>query len=225
MIRDILKKNAFLRQAIVRFGLKRRIWMVQKFGLREIEAVTEELNRKGICSFADFGTLLGLTREGHLLKHDSDADIGIVLKDEGTVKEAGAAMESMGYRLVREFTVNDCVVEQSYMKHHLKIDFQIYTVEEKTGLMYCYLFYNPGKDPKAQYWKSVIKKCPVVEKTEAVEIDSHRIFVPEKTEEILESKYGTNWKVPDKSWVYWEGPNTYPVEENGFLKSVENGGL
>ncbi len=225
MIKDLLKKNKTIRDIIVKVGKKRRIFCVQKYGIKEIETIVTALNNEGLCSFVDFGTLLGLMREGHLLKHDADIDIGIVQESDNAIKKADSILESFGYTLYREFTVAGVIKEQSYMRNHIKIDLQLYTPEENTETMYCYLFYTPENDSKAKQWKSVIKKCPLVEKTRIIQIDNHRIFIPEKAEEILEYKYGSNWKVPDKSWVYWEGPNTYPVEENGFLKSVENGGL
>ncbi len=225
MVKQILKKSSTGRKIIEELGTKRKRYYIQKYGIKELQIITAALQSKGICAFADFGTLLGIMREKGLLKHDADIDIGIIVNKPETIEMSDSVMQNFGYKLMREFTVSEGVAEQSYIKRHIKIDFQCYFPEQETALMYCYLFYNPGKDSKKQYWKSVIKKCPKVEGIKEISIEGRAISVPQNAEEILSYKYGENWRIPDKSWVYWEGPNTYPTNEMGFLKSIDNGGI
>ena len=222
MIKELLKKNKRLNTLIVKAGKKRRIKQIQKLGIEELEKVTNTLNNSGICAFADFGTLLGLMREGGPLKHDADMDVGIILQNDNTVKEADFCLKSLGYKRFRQFSINDSIKERSYIKNHVKMDLQFYTVEEETGLMFCYLFYNKPIDIKKKYWKSVIKKCPLVEDIKTINIKNHLIYVPKNAEDILRYKYGDSWRIPDKSWVYWEGPNTFTVNDIGVFQSIEN---
>lgn len=224
MIKELLKKNAAARELIDILGLKRRKIYVHKYGLREVGIITSAFQQVGICAFADFGTLLGLIREGKLLAGDADIDIGVVEKNGKEIKRADSILEAMGYRLCREFTVKGQIKEQSYMKNHVRVDLQVYC-EEDPDTMNCYLFYNPRKDPKEKYWKSVIKKCPIVNATKTINIEHHQIRVPVNAEEILTYKYGENWRVPDRSWDYWKGPNTYPSKGLGFVRSIYNGGI
>lgn len=223
-IKECLKRNSYLRHKIEKIGMKRRKASVQKNGVSEIQKITSELNKNDIMAFADFGTLLGLIREGKLLNGDGDIDIGIVVNDNNTLRKADLIMEEMGYKLLREFTINNDITEQSYLKNHIKIDFQIYFLVDKDD-MFCYLFYNPSGDAREKQWKSVIKKCPRVKAVKEITIQDHKIFVPTNAEEIISYKYGANWRIPDKSWVYWEGPNTYPTDDMGYLRSVDNGGI
>ena len=165
-----------------------------------------------------------MVRERKLLDGDADIDIGVILKHGEEMQKADSILESMGYKLLREFTVDKGIKEQSYIKHHVKIDLQFYFMEN-TDMMYCYLFYNPSGNAKEKYWKSVIKECPAVGSTEIVKIENHHIHIPENAEVILEYKYGNNWRVPDRSWDYWKGPYTYSTDKSGFIRSVDNGGI
>lgn len=225
MIKQIIKKNQYIVQQYEKIKKNMKVFWVQRYGIKELESVLKILNGAGVCSFADFGTLLGLMREKELLKHDADVDVGIVVQDKETIGNAKAVLKEQGYQLIREFTVDKVVKEQSYRKNHVKIDLQFYTFEEDTDLMCCYLFYNPLRDRKEKYWKSVIKKCPKVVKLQPMTIGGKDILLPQNAEEVLAYKYGPNWRIPDKSWVYWEGPNTYPTDEVGLLKSIYNGGI
>src|SRR5690606_3687983 len=65
---------------------------------REIEA---KLSSFGLPVFANSGTLLGLVREGTLLAHDNDIDLGVIL---GARDDAAAAREWLALceRLIAE---------------------------------------------------------------------------------------------------------------------------
>lgn len=203
----------------IKKGLKRH--SIQKHGLSYLSEVTKALNERGILSFADFGTLLGIIREQGLLKHDLDIDVGVMITSETDYRTISSVMEKLHYVKSREFTIDGRVKEQSYFRKFIKVDLQYYTGDpEDSALMNCYLFYNPGRDPSETRWKSVVKKCPRVKSVRSVAVQGHPIDVPDNAEDILVYKYGPNWKKPDKGWVYWEGPNTYPSDAIGDLNRM-----
>ena len=58
--------------------------------------VQKILSETGVFFFFDMGTLLGIVREGRLLKHDMDIDIGVRLKDEEEIKALRETLISKG---------------------------------------------------------------------------------------------------------------------------------
>lgn len=220
MIKKFLKKNDTIMRIHKSIKVKRIRHTLQKKGLVVLSEVTGKLNESGITAFSDFGTLLGIVREGALLEHDLDMDVGVVLSEPNRNTVISKVFDSMGYIKSREFTVNGDIKEQSYIKNGIKVDIQYYFRDDDKELMYCYLFYNPSRDSRETKWKSVIKKCPMVNQVENITVQGNNIFIPKNAEAILRYKYGSNWRTPDKGWVYWEGPNTYPREEFGVLDSI-----
>ena len=36
-------------------------------------------------------------------------------------------------------------------------------------------------------------------------------------EKYLSERYGKNWMIPDKNYVYWKANSTTPIENKGFV--------
>lgn len=195
-----------------------RYWL-RKNGLPEISKVTLKLNGNGVRSFADFGTLLGLVREGCLIAHDLDIDIGVIVKDDSVYDKVKNLFFEMGYRISREFAVSGSVKEQTFIGQHIKIDIFYYFPYDDEKI-YCFLFYT-DEDVNAAQYKSVKKICPAINDIRIREFSGHRIAVPENALEFVESKYGKQWRTPEKGWVYWQGPNTQRSDELGELRAFE----
>jgi SAM-dependent methyltransferase len=75
--------------------------------MHAIEVVLEALREAGIEAFLAYGTLLGAVREGKLLGHDSDADLGYVSRHThpvDVIRESfriQRALVGLGYRITR----------------------------------------------------------------------------------------------------------------------------
>lgn len=220
MLKEMLRDSRVFGGLYQRVRTKRIRYHLQKSGLKSLEEVNEYLKRAGIVSFADFGTLLGIVRNGNLLKHDLDMDVGVLITSDKSYETIIDVFDRLGYKCVRRFTVNGELKEFSFSKNSVKVDIQCYYPDDDPNLMFCYLFYNPGDDRKNTEWKSVIKRCPLVKKVKSVPINGSNISIPDNAEDILSYKYGENWRIPDKGWVYWEGPNTYPSNEIGHLEAT-----
>lgn len=200
---------------------KAKAFVTQVNGIKYLSQVNKRLLDKGIVSFADFGTLLGIIRENHLLKNDFDVDVGVLASSEDVFKIVDQTLIDMGYRKYKEVTIDGEIKKQAYWKKHINMDIEYYFEDSDDNLMYCYLFYAPPHTEDRSYRKCVIKKCPKVTKTKEIIIKNKPVFIPENSEEILVYKYGENWRIPDGGWVYWEGPNTYPSDKIG-KKSPSN---
>ncbi|MCR5502326.1 MAG: hypothetical protein K6F53_04915 [Lachnospiraceae bacterium] len=189
--------------------------LTQMNGLKYLAQVNEKLGELDLISFADFGTLLGIVRENGLLKNDLDVDVGVLALSDEVFAKVEQTLSGMGFHKHKEITIRGAIKKQAYRKHHVTVDIEYYFPDADSALMYCYLFYIPPDSTDYDHRKCVIKKCPRVTETEKVSIHRQTVLIPRNPEKILEYKYGTNWKIPDKGWVYWEGPNTYPTDEIG----------
>lgn len=58
-----------------------------KFAMDFITEITKMAERKGIDLFLDFGTLLGLVRDGHIIEWDDDIDLSMNEKDSNAFRE------------------------------------------------------------------------------------------------------------------------------------------
>ena len=230
-IKLFLRNNNYFGQTYIKVTDKYKRFYFQKKGLKVVKEVISILNSNNIIAFPDFGTLLGLIREKKLLDNDLDVDIGISPSTDIPIESIKGIMEQNGYKICREFTVLGIVKEQSYKKGRIKCDLQYYYIKEDPRYMWCSLFYNgPAykkiEEPtngnkefikrKIYQMNSVEKKCPIVEKLVPWRIKHSIYYVPENYEQLLEFKYGVQWKQPDKGWRYWEGPNTYNTSQIGI---------
>lgn len=75
--------------------------------LDSVELVIDALHRSGVEAFPAYGTLLGAVRDGALIGHDSDADLGYVSRHTHPVDvilesfELQRQLATMGFRIVR----------------------------------------------------------------------------------------------------------------------------
>jgi glycosyltransferase involved in cell wall biosynthesis len=189
---------------------------IQEVGCRLIVGVQEVLRREGIAAFADFGTLLGLVREGALLAHDLDIDLGVVIRDPREVAKSRIALERFGFRVWREYYKGSELVESSFKMLGVKIDLHYYHVNDETAKTW--LFYRDPEKTYGQHERDIVEMTysPINELT-TLEVEGLQVQVPSNAEQLLEQKYGPNWTTPDKNWVYWRSPAATPIAENGHF--------
>ena len=134
----------------------------------------------------NMGTLLGMYRDGHLIPHDSDIDIGIhYTKDTERIKKA---FLKNGFRLGCEIIVMGKVTTLVFVTPNNTI-FDILLWEELKDGYYCF-HDNFG------YWK-MPKEC--FNKFELRDFNGDMLGVPNDIEGLLVHIYGENWKLPMKS--------------------------
>lgn len=187
---------------------------MQKNGLHVIEKIAELLNNGEIHYFFDFGTLLGIIRENKILEHDLDIDIG-VYHEKHIYKKVRSILSNAGFKIVYEYMIDNTIVEESYVFYDIKIDINYYFNDEDKSK--CYLFYRiPEKKYNGDVLDAVELVCDRINIFKGYDFNGVLINVPENPEHLLEQRYGPNWKVPDKNWVYWKGPSAKPYEKQGI---------
>ena len=189
---------------------------IQENGYDVLEETLNTLNSiPNVKAFADFGTMLGIVRENALLKHDLDMDIA-VLGEKGLYNYVTMLLERQGYKLWREYIFDDRIVEQSYHYKNIKVDINYYEYSEK-GVMTWLFYRDPNKKYKNNKRDIVRMDYSMIDTLKTVTIKEKEISIPENATTILEEKYGKNWQVPDKNWIYWQSPAATKIPGEGYF--------
>ena len=104
------------------------------------------------------------------------------------------------------------VIEDSFLINGIKFDVNYYGEED--GKSICYLGYT-HPDNALEYGKLFVVKllCSKIEKIESINFGGTQINIPANAEDYLKERYGQNWRVPDKGYVYWKGPSTIATND------------
>jgi|GEM_PF-136232 len=193
---------------------------IKRAGFELISKIHNMFKPVNVFYFVDFGTLLGMIREGDFIKHDLDIDIGVVLNGEVTVDLIRNLMQENGFLLKYEFIYNGMNVEDSFLYKGIKVDIDYYINDDLTSK--CYLFYRkPDLIYEDNEFNVVELNYSKIIKTTTIEVKGIEMEIPQNVEKVLVEKYGSNWKIPDPNWVYWKAPNAKYCEEIG-VRIVHN---
>ena len=189
---------------------------IQKHGRELLQHVYILLTAEEVTFFVDFGTLLGIIREGRFLGHDLDIDIGVIIEDAHTREKVQRLLTNGGCELKKSFIYNGNVVEQSYT--HSGIEFDICFYENEANHSVCYLFYIADDSCLMPGKLNVVKmRYTMIKHVEKHEFEGITINVPENPERLLEEKYGIDWRIPNKNWVYWKTPTAEYCDDLGTV--------
>jgi SAM-dependent methyltransferase len=158
--------------------------------LARVQADLEEL---GLRPFVVYGTLLGAVRDGDLIPHDDDADLGYVSAHEhpaDVLRENLAlerALRQRGYSVLRhsgghlQLTFSGADVA---LDHYIDI-FTAFVTGDRTYL--CFQVGAEGLDLRART---------------DVTIRGRRFPAPIASEALLAATYGPGWRIPDPSFTF-----------------------
>lgn len=145
--------------------------------------VITSLNKEKVDYWVDFGTLLGIIRDGDIIYHDFDVDVVIVESDDMNekmqnvykdLKSKNIRMKRMkwsAYRAYSYFFHCDMYINKKDDKDKMYIGATGQTSN---------ISYDLIGTPKYISWKGI------------------QVRVPEFPEKVLEYRYGSNWKTPIK---------------------------
>lgn len=143
-------------------------------------------------SFCAYGTALGAVREGDILAHDLDTDIGI-LSDNFQFDFLSDAV-SNGWKILNIYGMRHYGFEIALTRDGIKTDIMV-LYRDKKSFFNC-LWDNGGRNGlldqiRHEYPKSVIQ---------ITEGELGGVKVKTMGEEYLSHVYGAEWKTPIKSW-------------------------
>jgi len=169
----------------------------QIVNMKNLQTVVDICAKSGLESFAISGTLLGLIREGKLLNHDLDIDIGIFSHDTNIAKLINNINEHSKLHIK---SINYCIYKKSnegYYKDELPI---LIKVASNFGTHVDICIFNKMDDKlvmgsSSQLWHYQpfgIKHLTVLD---------YKIPVPENHDDFLTATYGL-WQQERKSFQY-----------------------
>jgi SAM-dependent methyltransferase len=176
--------------------------------LDAVEDILRLLNESGVAAFPAYGTLLGAVRDGAVIGHDSDADLGYLSRFSSPVDvmresfRLQRVLERAGHRTVR------------YSGGAIKVE-----VAEKDGLV-------RGVDVFAGFLHdghlALMGELYVPFEREwllplgTIELEGRTLTVPAEPERLLEATYGPSWRVPDPAFSFEKTVDTERRLSNWF---------
>jgi hypothetical protein len=204
-IRHIWNVNPYVRKTAKAFGLR----VHGKAFLRDFIAAGREA---GMTPFLMWGTLLGHVREGGLLKHDKDLDMGILAADWPKRHRLIEAMQRRGYELryAREYKI---VFERR--DRITRMDIDVFFPWE--GKMVCLSEEEDGSFRGSWFRPNAFENL-----RNCIFLDSE-VLIPDPPEPVLEAIYG-DWRTPVKEydsngWI----PNRLVLPAAQFPRVVDTG--
>lgn len=187
-----------------------------KGALEELAQVLCELRRRDIHHFVKDGTLLGLYRDGRLITHDSDLDIGII--GTRSAFEVSRLMIKHGWHLGQVVWVKGDVYHLTfYSSGGSVLDFHFFLKSGK----YAYSF--PEFDSFFVYPLSLVGE------PQLVSMGGILGHCPQDIEGFLEYTYGVDWRIPKGAKSNWQseeyGPVRWVDRPFDLIKSVKKGAL
>jgi len=171
----------------------------------------------GVEAFPAYGTLLGAVRDGALIGHDSDADLGYVsrhIHPVDVIRESFALQRRLG--------------ALGYATHRYSgIAFKVDVVEgdgSKRGLDVFGGFIAPpvGDRPSMLYLMGEIGapfELDWIYPLGTTTLEGRTLAAPARPEKLLEATYGPGWKVPDPAF-HFETPRTTVRRLNGWFRGI-----
>ena len=185
--------------------------------LDSIAQVLDAIRDAGVEAFLAYGTLLGAVRQGGLIGHDSDADLGYVSDHSHPVD---VMLES--FRVQRHLTA---LGFDTY--RYSGIAFRVDVIEGdgfRRGLdVFGGFIAEPVADqPPTLYLMGEIgapfEREWIYPLTTAT-LEGRTFPVPGRPEKLLEATYGSGWRVPDPAY-HFETPRATVRRLNGWFRGI-----
>jgi phosphorylcholine metabolism protein LicD len=167
----------------------------------------------GLYYWLDFGSLLGVIRQGALTHFDGDVEIGIFKEDLPKFLSLRRRIEKCGYRCVR-FGVPENDPKWWWPIIHLpeskvsKVEVMVYgscrNSKYVTVFCGCETSYSSSN-------KSMIAPRAFFETLESAEFEGEDIPVPSQVERYLWLRYGPDWMIPDPNFYRYGSISPSPV--------------
>jgi len=165
---------------------------IKREGEGVLHIASKALSDIGVFHWLEFGTLLGVIRDGKLIAHDTDLDFGVWLEDSS--EAISSALVRAGFKQVHRIEIDGGAygLEESYELNGVMLDL-FYFTKTNSG-MYCHLFPVLGKNKRA-----VREIFTSVNEFKSISWQSLEVQIPINADQRLRDTYGEYW-VPNKGW-------------------------
>ena len=152
---------------------------------RVLRDVTEVLGAHGVTYWSDFGTLLGLVRDGDIILGDKDVDLCVLDGERPRVMGAAADFASRGYALTGEGGAKRKLMRVFDRRTPFYADIYPYVPEGDT--------LRSVLDPRDDVPKDLVKD------TTLLAFQGAQVSVPRDPGPLLAYRYGPTYKVPRRN--------------------------
>jgi len=152
---------------------------------RVLRDVAEVLRAREVTYWSDFGTLLGLVRDGDIILGDKDVDLCVLDRDRCLVMAAAADFATRGYFLTGEGGARRNLMRVFDLKTPFYADIYPYLPEGAT--------LKSVLDPRDDVPAELVK-----EKT-LFAFQGAEVSIPKDAEPLLAYRYGPTFKVPRRN--------------------------
>ena len=203
-LRSFMRNNVVIRRTIYPFAwyfmnkvLRWRSRLLQAYGIGILMKVQDVAKKANVECSPYFGTLLGLVRDGKLIKHDTDMDF-LVSPDNKDLKSFYDGLKSVGFFPERMMLLNGRMIEFTMCYKIINVDFFLvgHSADKDRNI---FVFDDRGETRLHSYPK-------ISEMGEVKTASGEAVSVPQNASAHLENEYG-NWRVPDKNWDARRGPS------------------
>lgn len=182
--------------------------------LDAIEEVLGALREAGVQPFLAYGTALGAIRDGGLIGHDSDADLGYVSDRDhpvDVIRESfrlQRTLTDMGYRVTRYSAI-------AFKVHVEESDGLDRGLDVFGGFMRDGILYLMGEIavPFERSWIYPLGSAT---------LEGRTFPVPADTDKFLTVTYGPGWRVPDPAYKFTTPASTIELF-NGWFRGMRTG--
>lgn len=182
-----------------------------KHGDSVIAKIHEVLTMSGHTFFVDAGTLIGIYRDGKLLKRDMDVDMGVKINSQEDILKIRELFKSNGFKLIIIFeTPSNGVIQDAFDYNGIRVDMSYFVTNQNNDI--CYILYDDNKIAKMTFSK--------IENTSTFKYNNQTVNIPVDSDLYLEERYGKTWRKPDPYFKYWEAPCVTTIEGRGICTFV-----
>jgi len=197
---------------VIENSLTQSVGFDKDIAIQNLSDAKTILDSLGMRNWLTDGTLLGYYRENDFIAHDLDMDMGSFIEDFD--KDITKRFKENGWDLLSTFGKLDIGYELSYIRNGVKLDiFFFYKENDK--------YWHGAWRPIEKKGRNLIKYYYDSFGLKEVEFKGQLFNVPEDTLHYIETKYGPDWKTPQKSWDWAFGPSN-AVETDFYLKTSRN---
>jgi len=161
--------------------------LLQRHGATILSKVNDLSRQHSVDVYPTFGTLLGLIRDGRLMKHDFDMDFAI-LPSATNLSVFFAELQKEGFYFEWMETVDDCLTEVRFRYKELTIDFFLHSFTADRNKMM--MIQTDSETRRYEY--------PRVDFLIDHSVLGLNLRIPNNYEEYLTSMYGA-WNIVIKS--------------------------
>lgn len=163
-----------------------------KGGEETLRKASDILDKAGVFHWLEFGTLLGVVRDGKLIKHDCDLDLGVFLDDFSD--EIKVHFEKAGFEYKHGFKIDDdSGREQTFVLNNISVDLFYFTKTEDK--MHCHIF--GMQEDRTRRIRQINTANTGFKK---VEFAGKKYNIPKDEIRRLMDTYGEQYTIPIKGW-------------------------